>query len=66
MVVDVILLQDSAPVVIEIDAHLLPTVDAIMPQHRLATCTDGEKVAVKRDALGNKRQTSLSMGGTSL
>ena len=40
VVVDVILLQDSAPVVIEIDAHLLPTVDAIVPQHRLATCME--------------------------
>ena len=40
MVVDVILLKDSAPVVIEIDPHLFPTVDAVVPQDGLATCGD--------------------------
>ena len=38
MIVDVILFQDSAPIVIEIDTHLLPTVDPIVPQYWLATC----------------------------
>jgi len=38
VVVDVILFQDPAPIVIEIDTHLLPTVDPIVPQYWLATC----------------------------
>lgn len=37
MIVDVVLLQDSAPVVIEIDAHLFSTVDPIVPQYGLTT-----------------------------
>ena len=37
MIVDVVFLQDSAPVVIEIDAHLFSTVDPIVPQYGLTT-----------------------------
>ena len=39
MIVDVVFLQDSAPVVVEIDANLFSTVDPIMPQYGLATCS---------------------------
>ncbi len=40
MVIDIVLLQDSAPVVVEINAHLLAAVDAVTPEYRLATCGD--------------------------
>ena len=39
MIVDVVFLQDSAPVVVEIDAHLFSTVDSIVPQYGLTTCS---------------------------
>ena len=51
MVVDVVLFEDPAPVVIEIDAHLLPTVDPIVPQYRLATC-GGQEGGGKGDMEG--------------
>ena len=40
MVVDIILLQNSSPVVIEIDADLLATVDAITSESGLAAGRD--------------------------
>ena len=54
MVVDVVLFEDPAPVVIEIDAHLLPTVDPIVPQYRLATCGGQEGGGVEeREGMKN-------------
>ena len=40
MVVDVILLQDSTPVVIEINTDLFSAVNSIVSQYWIATCGD--------------------------
>ena len=40
MVVDVILLQDTSPIVIEVDANLLATVNAVPSECGLTACRD--------------------------
>ena len=40
MVINVIFLQDSAPIVVEVDADLLPTVDAIASEYGLTASGD--------------------------
>lgn len=40
MIVDVILLQDSSSIVIEVDAYLLATVDPVSPQDGLTASSD--------------------------
>lgn len=40
MVVDVVLLQDTAAIVIEVDTDLLATMDAVASQSRLTACCD--------------------------
>ena len=49
MVVDVILLEHSSPIVIEINADLFPAVNSVVSQHWVATCGDphsGQRVGV--------------------
>ena len=40
VVVDVILLQHSSPVVVEINTDLFPAVNSVVSQHWVATCGD--------------------------
>lgn len=40
MIVDVVLFQDSAPIVVEVYANLLPAVDPVTPENGLTPCCD--------------------------
>ena len=67
MIVNVVFLQNSAPIVVEVDAHLLAAVDAIVTENWLATSGDpdtSQRIRVYLIALNQSNTIVMLWGKT--